>query len=236
MPTLLPTLLIAAAVIVGQFTAEGPVPAPWTVTAVSKKVPLTQYRVVRIDGVTGVEGSANRSMALLGRTIAVNLAATPILCWRWRIDAPVAGADMMKKQGDDYAARVYVGFDIPDAQLGFGTKLKLRLARRLFSGPIPDAALNYVWDTSHPIGTTAPNAYTDRARMVVLQSGSANAGRWMEQRANLASDFARAFPGVTGAANLIAVAVDTDQTGGKARGWFADLHFVAADQACQFPG
>lgn len=227
--------LLAAAVIVGQFTAEGPVPAPWQVTPVSNKVPLTHYRVVRIDGVTGVEGNANQSMALLGRTISVNLAATPNLCWRWRIDAPVAGANMMTKQGDDYAARVYVGFDIPDKQLGLGTKFKLGLARRLFAGPIPDAALNYVWDANHPIGTTAANAYTDRARMVVLQSGGANAGRWVEQRVNLASDFARAFPGVTGQANLIAVAVDTDQTRGKARGWFADLHFVAPDQACHFP-
>ena len=33
----------------------------------------------------------------------------------------------------------------------------------------------------------------------------------------------------------IAVAVDTDQTGGSARGWFADLHFVSQDQACRFP-
>ncbi|WP_156255318.1 DUF3047 domain-containing protein [Sandarakinorhabdus oryzae] len=232
----MPFPLLAAAVIVGQFTAEGPVPMPWQVTPVSKKVPLTQYRVVRIDGVTGVEGSANQSMALLGRAIAVDLAATPILCWRWRIEAPVAGADMMTKQGDDYAARVYVGFDIPDRQLGLGTKFKLSLARRLFSGPIPDAALNYVWDANHPVGTSVPNAYTDRAQMVVMQSGTANAGRWVEQRVNLARDFARAFRGVTGAATLIAVAVDTDQTKGMARGWFADLHFVAADQACRFPG
>ena len=52
-----------------------------------------------------------------------------------------------------------------------------------------------MWDNVHPIGTTAPNAYTDRARMVVAQSGAANAGRWVEQRADLAGDYARAFPG-----------------------------------------
>jgi hypothetical protein len=182
-----------------------------------------------------VEGSAEASMALLARPITVDLAATPILCWRWRIVAPVAGADMRRKAGDDYAARVYVGFDIADGQLGLATKMKLGLARRMFPGPIPDAAVNYVWDNVHPIGTTAPNAYTDRARMVVAQSGAANAGRWVEQRADLAGDYARAFPGTTAKATSIAVAVDTDQTGGSARGWFADLHFVSQDQACRFP-
>jgi len=225
---------LIAAVVVGQFSAEGPVPPPWQVALVSKKVPPTRYRVVRIDGVMAVEGSAEASMALLARPITVDLAATPILCWRWRIVAPVAGADMRRKAGDDYAARVYVGFDIADGQLGLATKMKLGLARRMFPGPIPDAAVNYVWDNVHPIGTTAPNAYTDRARMVVAQSGAANAGRWVEQRADLAGDYARAFPKTMGKPTSIAVAVDTDQTGGSARGWFADLHFVARDQACRF--
>lgn len=226
---------LIAAVVVGQFSAEGPVPAPWQVAIVSKKVPPTRYRVVRIDGVMAVEGSAEASMALLARPITIDLAATPMLCWRWRIAAPVAGADMRRKAGDDYAARVYVGFDIPDGQLGLGTRMKLSLARRLFPGPIPDAAVNYVWDNIHPIGTTAPNAYTYRAHMVVAQSGAANAGRWMEQRADLAGDFARAFPGTSAKATSIAVAVDTDQTGGSARGWFADLHFVGREERCRFP-
>lgn len=225
-------LLLAAQLM--AFPTEGPVPPPWTVNAVGKKVPLTQYRVVRLDGVMAVAGSANKSMALLARPIMVDLATTPILCWRWRIEAPVAGANMMTRAGDDYAARVYVGFDIPGNQLSMGTKLKLGLARRLFPGPIPDAALNYVWDNIHPIGTTAPNAYTDRARMVVAQSGAGAAGRWVEQRADVARDYARAFPGTSGKPTSIALAVDTDQTGGSARGWFADLHFTARDQACLF--
>ncbi|WP_372919150.1 DUF3047 domain-containing protein [Sandarakinorhabdus sp.] len=232
MSALLPALIAAQLM---AFPAEGPVPPPWRVNAVSKKVPLTQYRIVRIDGVTGVEGNADASMALLGREISADLAATPMLCWRWRIDAPVAEANMMTRQGDDYAARVYVGFDIPGKQLSMGVKLKLALARRLFPGAIPDAAINYVWDNRYPVGTTAPNAYTDRARMVVAQTGSANAGRWTAQRADVARDFARAFPGAAGKPTLVAVAVDTDQTKGKARGWFADLHFVGRDQACRFP-
>jgi len=227
---------LIAAVIVGQFSAEGPVPPPWVVAPVSKKVPPTRYRITRIDGVMAIEGSAEASMALLARPIAVDLAATPILCWRWRIAAPVAGANMKTRAGDDYAARVYVGFDIPDGQLGLGTRMKLSLARRLFPGPIPDAAVNYVWDNAHPIGTTAPNAYTDRARMVVAQSGAGAAGRWVEQRADLAGDYARAFPGTTARATSIAVAVDTDQTGGRAQGWFADLHFVGREERCRFGG
>ena len=74
---------LIAAVVVGQFSAEGPVPPPWQVALVSKKVPPTRYRVTRIDGVMAIEGSAEASMALLARPITVDLNATPILCWRW---------------------------------------------------------------------------------------------------------------------------------------------------------
>jgi hypothetical protein len=92
-------------------------------------------------------------MALLGRTVAVDLKKTPILCWQWRIDAPVASADMNKKSGDDYAARVYLTFTVPPEQLGFATRTKLSLARSIYGNQVPDAAINYVWDNKQPVGT-----------------------------------------------------------------------------------
>lgn len=208
------SMLLAAQVPVGQFRAEGPPPSPWRVVRIDKKTPPTRYRVARIDGVTAIEGVADKSMALLARPVTVDLDATPVLCWRWRVDAPVAAADMRRKSGDDYAARVYVAFDIPNASLTAGTRFKLGIARKLFGAAVPDAAINYVWDNSNPVGTRMKSAYTDRA--------------------DVAADFARAFGNVPGKPTQIAVAVDTDNTRSLARGAFADLHFVARDKPCAF--
>ncbi len=227
-------LALVAQVVVGEFTAEGTPPAPWRVVRIGTKVPPTRYRIARIDGVTGIEGVADRSMALLARPLSVDLATTPMLCWRWRIDTPVATADLRTKRGDDYAARVYVAFDIPNDRLSGGTKFKLGIARRVFGTALPDAALNYVWDNRHPVGTRAPSAYTDRAQIVVAETGVDRAGRWVEERADVAADFARAFGGVPGTAIQLAVAVDTDNTRSAARGMFADLHFVAKGRPCAF--
>jgi hypothetical protein len=226
-------LLIAAApVSVGRFTTPGPPPAPWRVVRIDKKTPPTRYRVATIDGVTAVEANAVRSMALLARPLSVDLAATPVLCWRWRVDGPVAAANMRSKKGDDYAARIYVAFDIPDAAMTGGTRFKLGIARRLFGADVPDAALNYVWDNRNPVGTALPSAYTDRARLIVAETGAARAGRWVTERADVAADFARAFSGVAGRVTQIAVAADTDNTGSSARAAFADLQFVGRDQRC----
>ncbi len=100
---------------------------------------------------------------------------------------------------------------------------------------VPDAALNYVWDNRHPVGTEAPNAYTERTRMIVLRSNEAATGRWQEERRDIATDAATAFGGKGVELTLLAVATDTDNTGERARAGFADLHFVARGAQCRFP-
>lgn len=218
---------------VGKFGTNGTVPPPWRVVTVGKVKP-TLYRAAMVDGVGAMEAVADSSMALLARPLSVDLAATPILCWRWRIDAPVDAADMRRKSGDDYAARVYVAFDMPDSAMSAGTRLKLSIARRMFGAAVPDAALNYIWDNRHPVGTRAKSSYTDRAELIVAETGAANAGEWVSERADVAADFARAFGGQPGKPIQLAVASDTDNTKSKARAAFADLHFVARSSRCAF--
>ena len=227
-------LMAAGPIWIGRFAGEGAPPTPWRIVRLGSKVKPTRYRVATVAGIGAVEAVADSSMALLARPLTVDLAATPILCWRWRIDAPVAAADMRRKSGDDYAARIYVAFDMPDSALGVGTRLKLSLARRLFGSAVPDAALNYVWDNRNAVGTRARSSYTDRAELIVAETGSRRAGEWVEERADVAADFARAFDGKPGTAIQLAIASDTDNTKSKARAAFADIHFVARSSRCLF--
>ena len=226
-------VLLAAAtpLWVGRFSGEGAPPAPWQLVRVGKAAP-TVYRRSTVDGVAAIEARANSSMALLARPLAVDLAATPILCWRWRIDAPVAAADMRRREGDDYAARIYVAFDMPDGALGLGTRMRIALGRRLFGQQLPDAALNYVWDNRHSVGTRRRSAYTERVEMIVAESGAGNAGHWVSERADVAADFARAFGNGRGRPTQLAIAADTDNTRSRVRAAFADLHFVGRTERC----
>src|SRR5579864_6523217 len=139
---------------VGQFEGPGDAPPPpWQVVRLNKRVPPTRYAVRQWQGVSAVEAQAHASMALLVRPITIDLDQTPVLCWRWRVDAPVASADMTKRTGDDFAARVYVAFDLPTNAMSLSTRVKLGLGRMLWGAFVPDAAVNYVWDNNHPVGT-----------------------------------------------------------------------------------
>ena len=232
-------LLVAAAATassptwIGRFNVAGPPPAPWAMVPLKGEKP-TSYRVATVDGRMALEARVNGTMSLMARPINVNLADKPVLCWRWYVDAPVAKADMTRKTGDDYAARVYIAFDMPDEVLSGSTKFKLKLARSMFGRSIPDAAVVYVWDNKHPVGTVRKSAYTDRSQLIVAETGSGRAGTWVTKRADVAADFAKAFGNKPGKPVQLAVASDGDNTKSRGRAAFADIHFVGRGESCSF--
>ncbi len=230
---LLPLSALSAPVWVGDFTSpDAAIPAPWRIERPNPQLPPTSYRTRLWDGVHAVEAHAVKSMALLVRPVTIDLARTPILCWRWRIDAPLKRADMTHKSGDDYAARVYLSFVVAPDLLGLGTRMGLGLARSIHGDQVPDAAINYIWDNRHAVGTWQPNAYTERARMLVLRSGASEAGRWVEERRDVSADFQAAFGHAPLKLSGLAIATDTDNTGEDARAGFADFRFAASASDC----
>ncbi len=206
--------------------------SPWQEVRLKADLKPNLFTVRAWDGVPALEVKSAGSMSLLGRTLEVDLQRTPVLCWRWRIDAPLKSADMTQRSGDDYAARVYVSLALPDTEKSLGLRAQLGIARSIWGASVPDAAVNYVWDNREPVGTERPNAYTNRTTMVVLRSGAADAGAWVQERRNVGRDVARLW-GASARPVQLAVTADTDNTGETARAGFADLHWVSEQSACE---
>lgn len=231
--------IASAAVFVSNFDSAThsllTIPPAWQIIRLEPHVPATKYRQLHWDGVNAIEANADSSMALLARLVDVDLNETPMLCWLWRIDGVVKSADMKKRQGDDYAARVYLAFSLPNETLTLTDKAALAIARGIFGSHVPDGAINYVWDNAHPIGTRMPNAYTSRAQMVVLESGNSQAGKWVAERVNVLDDLRRIFGTPHGKLKLLAIASDTDNTKEKARAGFGEIAFVKSEENCPAP-
>lgn len=198
----------------------------WHSLKPAPKAPDTHYALVRDEGRTVVRAEAQASMSGLSHPVQVSIRDYPLLRWRWKVAAPVESADMTNKDGDDYAARLYVIFDYPAEKLPLGTRLKLRMAESFHQQKIPTAAINYVWDNRHPVGRIQSNAYTDRARMIVADSGSAKAGKWVTHTRDLVMDFRDAFGEDPPDVIAVAVATDTDNTGELAIAWYGDIEFL----------
>ena len=206
--------------------------APWQEVRLKADLKPNTFTVREWDGVSALEVKSDASMSLLGRPLEVDLQRTPVLCWRWRVDAPLQSADLTQRSGDDYAARLYVSLALPDAEKSLGLRAQLGIARSIWGPSVPDAAINYVWDNRQPVGTERPNAYTDRTTMVVLRSGAADAGGWVQERRNVGRDVARLY-GASARPVQLAVTADTDNTRETARAGFAELHWVPEQAACE---
>ena len=158
----------------------------------------------------------------------VDPALTPLLQWQWKVSRSLPGSDLRIKPGDDYAARLYVFFDLPLDRLSVKDRLSIRAARALSGAEIPAAALCYVWGHAQPAGATGWNPYTDRVRMVVLDSQDGDAGRWRPHARDVRRDWAEAFEGPVPHISGVGVGADTDNTADKVDAWFSDLRFAAS--------
>jgi hypothetical protein len=197
-------------------------PPPWRPTGI-KRVPMAEVALVEDEGRTVLRV---KSQAAFG-TAALKLDTdATVLAWRWKIDRALERARFGAKEGDDFAARLYVSFDMPLEDLPLDERVRLEFARLVY-GDVPAAAICYVWDNARPRGHSAWSPYADRVRLIVLQSGNANAGRWIEERRDVAADFRAAFGRAAPRVSAIAAGNDTDQTGESATVWFGDFSMEA---------
>jgi hypothetical protein len=95
-------------------------------------------------------------------------------------------------------------------------------------GDMPVAAINYIWDNRMPKETIVTSAYTDQSRLIVVESGTENLGRWMEEERNVYEDYRKAFGDEPPLVNGIAIMTDTDNTEDTATAYYGDIVFKKA--------
>ena len=204
--------------------AGGTLPAPWRLV-VPPRTRAPEVALVDDRGTTVLRVRSQDAAGTAAHPLDIDPKTRPALAWRWKVDRVPPSADLASRQGDDFAARVYVFFDVPASRLPLAARVKLFLARLLYGEALPSTALCYVWDNRHPAGTSAWSPYTDRVRMIVLETGDARAGTWVDERRDLVEDYRAAFGAGAPAARISGVAAgnDTDQTGETATAWFGDF-------------
>jgi hypothetical protein len=214
---------LAQPLTVGDFGrgAPGTLPFGWAEQPLGDRPP-SAYTLVRDGEDVVVQATADASASGLKRTLRLDPADRPTLAWRWKIDGVVPGGRIDRKEGDDYAARLYVTFDYDPAELSFADRVKYRALRAL-GYDVPLRALCYVWANRAGERQMAPNPYTEWVRMVPVASGTDGAGEWRSHERDLLADYRAAFgeapPAITG----FVLMTDTDDTGTQAQARFGDL-------------
>jgi hypothetical protein len=198
-----------------------------SVLPADKGIAPSRFERVEVDGVAGLKVSTDASYGVLSHAWQ---GATPTtLSWRWRVDQPLAGADLSTKSGDDAALKVCVMFDQPTADIPFFQRTGLALARSVTGQALPSATLCYVWDQRDAEGTVGSNPYTARVRYIVLGGPGAALGQWTTQKRRVADDFQRLFGKEsprTPPATAVAVGADSDNTQGRSLAYISQLRWL----------
>ena len=213
-----------------RFSAATPgdvAPPGWRHETLPKVERANRYAIEADAGTRVLRIRSAASASSLVATVAPMAGPRLQLRWRWKVSKALAGSDLRIKGGDDYAARLYVLFDLPAERLSLGDRLRIQAARTLSGREIPAAALCYVWGTAQPAGVSGWNPYTDRVRMVVADSGDPRAMQWQSHEHDLQRDWAEAFPGPMPPVRAVAVGADTDNTGDSVDAWFGDVSLAA---------
>jgi len=214
---------------------------PWHFSSLPRKQP-TRFEVVQLGTQRVLKVEADDSYGNLVHRTQVPLNADTTLAWRWRVDQFVQGADLRTREGDDGAAKLCVSFDFPVSKLPFAERTRLALARAATGEDVPSESLCYVWDNKEPKGTSLVNAFTQRIRMLVLESGpTAPPAGWKDERRNLLVDYRLAFGREAGSdmPDIVAVEVsaDADNTHAHGLAYFSDIILKqgAADKNAVLP-
>ena len=207
--------------------ADGAPPAPWQIHRLPLK-PETPVTALTIEAVNGSHVLAVRTNRSYGNAVwpwPDAAQAIGKLQWTWRLQQALPRSNLHSRWGDDVALKVCVLFDMPTDKLSLGERMMLAWGRKAAGTKLPSATLCYVWDTQLPLGASMANAFTQRLRYVVVDSGPPRAG-WTTHTVDVAADFAKHFgheynklPAVL----AIAVGGDSDNTQSASLGFVGDL-------------
>ena len=161
----------------------------------------TTYTVERGDTGIILHAFSHSGNASIIKRMNCAIQDYPFLSWKWKaVQLPPEGRETEKKKNDS-SAGIYVAF-----KSGLFFK-----------------ALKYVWSTSLPKGTVTSSPYNSSVKIIVLESGKENEGKWVSERVDIKGDVGRYFSGGLSEIIGIGIMTDSDNTKSIAEAYYADL-------------
>ena len=154
----------------------------------------------------------------------------PIIEWRWKVDGVLKEGDMSEKDGDDYAARIYITYEYDRKDLPLGERIKYGSMKTFTDFDIPLRSMNYVWANVADTGTVQENVFTNWVNMIVVESGDAKAGEWVTSTANVYETYKTAFEEEPRKITGVAIMTDSDNSKGSATAYYGDIVFKKASE------
>ncbi|MDX2479988.1 MAG: DUF3047 domain-containing protein [Desulfuromusa sp.] len=174
-----------------------------------KFVNQTSYQLIKEDGQTVLHAEAIAAASGLFKEVTVDLTTHPYLNWQWKVQKGHPPLAERTKNGDDYAARIYI---IVKGGLAFW-KTK---------------AINYIWSSAEKTGAIWPSAFAkNNAILMAVRSPEDKTNTWYHEKRNVYEDLKQIFGEEIKKIQAIAIMTDSDNSMGSVRASYGDISFTA---------
>lgn len=172
----------------------------------------SKYKVIEENGVFALQAISQSSASGLKFRKQFNIKEFPIVRWKWKVTNTLSKGDATKKSGDDYPIRIYINYKYNPETASFGEGLKYGAAKTLYGEYPPHSALNYVWANKKRSKEIITSPYSDRVKMIPIDSGDEKLDQWVSHEVNVLEDYKRAFGEEPPAEASLAIMSDSDNT------------------------
>lgn len=202
---------------------ESALPKGWRNLDLPKKKKRTAYSIDNDGGNYFLKAESEMAASALYRNISADPREYQVLSWRWMVENIVEKGNERRKDGDDYAARLYVTFEYEPEKASAYDRLKHTLTKTIFQIDPPGNALCYIWANKLERGSSVPNPFTEKIMMVAVESGPGHLKHWINEERNVLEDYRRLFNGEPPKISGIVIMTDTDNTKGRAVAYYDDI-------------
>ena len=169
--------------------------------------PKYDFEIVADGGHKVLRMKSDNEGSTISKEVKIDLAAHPVVEWRWKAVTLPKGGDSRRKETDDQGAQLYVAFP------RFPTAVRSRI-------------IGYVWDTTAPAGLITKSQKTGTVTYVIVRSGPADLGKWITESRNVLEDYRKIFgEEPSDPVGAISVAIDSNDVKGTAESFMGEIRF-----------
>lgn len=115
--------------------------------------------------------TSNNASFSIEREVNIDIRKYPILFWRWKVLKLPPNGDFRKRNLNDQAAQLFVGFK-----------------------GLPSKSISYIWDSNAPLSATGEEHWVVvKVKIMVVESGNERLGKWVSMERNIYNDFQKLF-------------------------------------------
>ncbi len=173
-----------------KFYEGGKIPKGWKLRKHFGYPKGANARWVVDDGVHAVRLHSKDALTFLEKKVNIDIREFPIVTWKWKVENILYGIDEKTKEGDDHPIRIFFVFEPDESKqsLWFRTKRFIYLDR-IHGHPMGGRFTEYLWSSHLHSGEIINDPGKPWQKLMVIEGGSQNIGKWLSYKRNLYEDF-----------------------------------------------